>query len=145
MFERRSHLLEGRGFTPSHRDDEVGADERHEFTGFDVGTLVDVAQGAHDDERHVAVDLELGSLATLEGILDSEGVQLEFTGEVFELVGRRILEADPQEAGLVVPSGLEFSEFVADVTTGQAFAPAVDGLVDDHGLIVLDHPARRCH
>ena len=64
------------GLPAPHRDDEAVADEDHELAGLDVGGLLEVAQRLEDDEHRGVVELDLGALATLDGVLDGQRVEL---------------------------------------------------------------------
>ena len=120
------------GLTASHRDDEPVADEEHHLTGLHVRGLFDVAQGLHHDEDRVVVELDLGPLVALDGVLDRERVELELVVDEVELGVGGVLQPDPEERVGVVAAA-QLLEGVAEVATGQPSPLAVDGLVHDHG------------
>ena len=84
-------------------DHEVRPDEHHEVAGLDdlagLGQLgvLDVAGGADDQEGHLAVLLDLGALAALDGVLDRELVELEDGRDVLEVGRARLVQAEPDE------------------------------------------------
>ena len=83
--------------TAADRDDEPVADEAHQLAGLDVGGLLHVAQRLEHDEDAGLVELDLGPLAALDGVLDGQGVQLQLLVHLVELRLGRVLQPDPQE------------------------------------------------
>ena len=66
-----------------------------------LGLLV-VAGGLQDDEEGAVVVLELRALVGALGVLDRELVQVEALGDLVQLLGGRLEEAEPDElAGLI--------------------------------------------
>ena len=77
-----------------------------------------------------AVELELGPLVGVDGVLDRQGVQLEFLGDGVELLGRGLVEAHPHERVVVLPAGLER---VVEVEHARpTLTLRVRSAVDDH-------------
>jgi hypothetical protein len=82
-------------------DDEARAEEDHHLADLDELVAVDVARGLeHDEQRVAAVDLELGALVAVHGVLDGQRVQLEVLADRLDHARARIVQADPHEAVL---------------------------------------------
>lgn len=109
-------------------------DEDAELAGLHGVTLVDVPEGAQDDDDRLAEPLDLGPLVGLEGVLDGELVQVEQALDAAHLGVRRIVQADPAEALAVVVDGLGNGLGVP----GQVlpFALGVHAAVHDHATIM---------
>src|SRR5215204_362886 len=124
-----------------NHDDEVDPDEHLDHTDLDGLGGLDVSGSLVDDEHHVVVDLELGTLVGFDGVLDRELVQLELSPHGVELLLGRLVEADPYEGVLGVACGRELVE-------RQVARPAppvlIESAVDDHGLIVAPALLARC-
>src|SRR6185295_9587344 len=95
--------------------------------------------GLEHDEQRLAVDLELRALVRLDRVLDGELVEVELAADGVELLGRRLVHAEPDEAGPVVAGGLR--GLLEVEIAPAALAVLVDGAVDDHAA--RDSPAER--
>ena len=77
----------------------VTADEHR---GLAVPNLAVVQVGrAGDDEQLVAIDIDLGHLVGLQGVLDRQGVQVKALLQHVELFGCRLIEANPGELAVL--------------------------------------------
>ena len=66
--------------------------------------LLHVAGGLEDHEQGVVVDLELGPLVGVDGVLDGQLVEVELAADRVELGLVGLVQADPDEGVLGVPS-----------------------------------------
>jgi hypothetical protein len=123
----------------AHGDDERRVDEQHDLPAADDLLVVDVAHRLQHDEQRLAVDLELGALVRLYGVLDGKLVEVELAADRVELLGRRLVHAEPDEARPVVADGLR--GLLETEIARAALAVLIDGAVDDHAA--LDSPADR--
>ena len=112
-------------------------DEHHDLVDLDDLFGVDVAGRLEHDEQAVAVALELRPLVGVDGVLDGEGVEVEGPGDVVELVRRRLVQTDPDEAA-AAPADAQ--GVLQGDGTRPPLAVLVDGAVDDHTPCV---PQRR--
>ena len=118
----------------AHRDDEVPADEHVDLAGLDRVLLVDVPERLEHEEERVVVALELGTLVGVAGVLDGERVQAERARDEVELVGARVVDADPLEVARVARHPRAAQALVGVRAQRHPLAPVVEGVVDDHGL-----------
>ena len=92
---------------------------------------VDVAgRLEHDEQRVAAVDLELGALVGVDGVLDGQRVQLEVLPHRLDDPRAGVVQPDPHEA-VLAGVGLAQRGFELDAPA-QALAPLVQATVD-HG------------
>ena len=76
--EVQAHVVQRAALAVADGDHEARAEEDHHLADLDELLAVDVARGLeHDEERVAAVDLELGPLVGVDGVLDGQRVQLE--------------------------------------------------------------------
>ena len=129
--ETMAHQGQRVGLAPAHGDDEPVAEEDHDLAGLDVRGLLEVAQGLEHHEDRVVVQLDLGALVALDGVLHRQRVQLELVVDEVELLVGGVLQPDPQEV-LGVAADAEALQLVTEVPAGAAPPVAVDGLVNDH-------------
>ena len=93
-----------------HGDREVRSGEDHDLAGVDdlagrgQGLVLDVLHRDEDDEQRVVVALELRSLMGVDGVFDGERVQVELGGDAGELLGGRLVQAEPDES-VLLPGG----------------------------------------
>ena len=79
--EVQAHVVQRAALAVADGDHEALAEEDHDLADLDELVAVDVARGLeHDEERVAAVDLELGALVGVDGVLDGQRVQLEVLG-----------------------------------------------------------------
>src|ERR1700746_363135 len=113
----------------AHGDDEGGVDEEEQLADLDHLFGVYVASGLDDDQQGLAVELDLGSLVSVDRALHRKLVQVELAGDRLELLRRGLEEAEPDE-GICALGGF------ADVLEGKVPVTAlpffVDRAVDDH-------------
>ena len=107
-----------------------GAEEDHDLADLDELVAVDVARGLqHDEQRVAAVDLELGALVAVDGVLDRQRVQLEVLADGLDDARARVVQADPDEAVLagvgLAQRGLELD------APAEPLAALVEAAVDD--------------
>ncbi len=121
-------------------DHEVAVDEQQDLARLDVVAVVHVADGLEDDEQGVAVDLELGPLVRVDGVLDRQLVQVELARDGVELLLGGLEDADPHERAVALGglAGLGEREIAR-----AAAAVLVHGAVDDHGRSMAQAPSRR--
>src|SRR6185503_14103232 len=130
--EFRAYRSERAQVAMAHRDHVVRADEQHQVAGLDdlagLGQLrvLDVPRGAHYEERHRAVGLDLRPLAALDRVLDRELVELE---DVLDVVGPRLVQTEPHERVVVLAGGGQ--RVAIGPLAGQPDAIDVHGTVDD--------------
>ena len=118
-----------------------GAEEDHHLADLDELLAVDVARGLeHDEERVAAVDLELGPLVGVDGVLDGQRVQLEVPADRLDHPGARVVQPDPHEA-VLAGVGLAQRRLELDAAT-QPLAAVVEAAVD-HGRADLLLAQRR--
>lgn len=113
----------------SHGEHEVAADEDMQLPEIDLFGVVEVARGAQDDEEGAAVALQLGALVGLQGVLDGEGVEVEFRRQGEQFVAAGAVQADPGEGaggGALLPERLGERVMGADPVS-----VAVENGVDD--------------
>jgi hypothetical protein len=87
-----------------------------------------VARRFKYDEDRVAVALHLGSLVSIDRVLDRQLVQVELTGDGDELLLGRLVETDPGEATLVATRAV----YAVQRTGSLTETVYVDGDVYDH-------------
>ena len=76
--EVQAHVVQRAALAVADGDHEALAEEDHDLADLDELVAVDVARGLeHDEQRVAAVDLELGALVGVDGVLDGQRVQLE--------------------------------------------------------------------
>ena len=102
---------------------EVGAEEDGELADVDDLVVVDVADRLEHDEQHVVVDVELGPLVCLDGVLDGQRRQVELGGDRGQIGLARLLQPDPHEARRPASN-------VAGLPKRQAPRPATPVLID---------------
>ena len=78
----------------AHGDEEMGADEECCLAIADLLALPQLG-GAGDDEQRPAIDLDLGQLAGIEGILHGQRVQAILAAHEIHLGHVRLAQADP--------------------------------------------------
>jgi hypothetical protein len=131
-------VAEGAGRLVADRDHELGAEEQHDLAELDGLVGLDVAGRLEDHEQGVVVDLQLGSLVGVDGVLDGQLVQVELAPHRRELGRVGLVQADPDE-GVVGTGGL------VGLVQGELARPPpavlVDGAVDDHGRCGVPEPA----
>ena len=145
----RADVGVGQGRAVADGDDVAPAGE-------DVGLAVlDLAglplRGAQHDEQGIAVDLELGALMRVVGVLDREVVQPEPALHPAQQLLARLVQAEPDEAvGARVIAARDEVEggrgIVLDVDVGDPAPALVGGTVDDHAhrpALQPAAPARR--
>lgn len=82
-------------------DDEVRAGEHHDLAGVHHlaggGQLLvlDVGHRLEDGEQHVVVALRLGTLVSVDGVLDGEGVEPGQVRDAPEFRLGRLVQAEP--------------------------------------------------
>ncbi len=81
----------------ANRDHVVGADEQMDLAELDLLLRVVVARGPEDDEKRIAVVLELWPLVGVLHVLERKLVQTERISDVLELLRARLLQPDPGE------------------------------------------------
>jgi len=126
-------VAEGAGRLVADRDHELGADEEHDLAELDGVVGVDVAGGLEDREQGVVVDLELGPLVGVDGVLDGQLVQVELAPDRVELRLVRLVKPDPDKGVVGVPG---LVRLVQGHLARPALAVLVDRAVDDHAGIV---------
>ena len=98
-------LLQLSSVSVADRDHEVVADEEVDLAGLDGVVLVDVPERLDRQEQAALVELELGALMGVHGVLDGERVQIEGDRDVVELVLVRLVQTHPHEVLLAALSG----------------------------------------
>jgi hypothetical protein len=94
-------------------DHEVATDEQHHVPGLhDLGrvgqlAVLDVTRRAQSGERHRRIALDLRALVALQGILDRKLVQLERFGDCLQLIGPRLMKAEPHERVRITANHVE--------------------------------------
>src|SRR5215204_4931513 len=126
-------VAEGAGRLVADRDHELGADEEHDLAELDGVVGVDVAGGLEDHEQGVVVDLELGPLVGVDGVLDGQLVQVELAPDRVELRLVRLVQPDPDKGVVGVPG---LVRLVQGHLARPALAVLADRAVDDHAGIV---------
>jgi hypothetical protein len=126
-------VAERAGRLVADRDHELGADEQHDLAELDGVGLADVAGRLEDHEQGVVVDLELGPLVGVDGVLDGELVEVELAPHRVELGLVGLVQPDPDE-GVLGAAGL--IRLVEGQLARPALAVLVDRAVDDHAGIV---------
>ena len=101
--EVQAHVVQRAALAVADGDHEALADEDHDLADLDELVAVDVAGGLEDHEQRVAVELELGALVGVDGVLDGQRVQLEVVAHRLDDARARVVQADPDEA---VPAGV---------------------------------------
>ena len=97
---------------------------------------VHVGVGAVGDEVDVPVVLfQLGPLAEVLGVLDGQGVEAEGLSQQPELLGRRLMQVEPEEL-----TSVEVSR--DDVARDRRVRPV---LVDEEALVMARHRSLRLH
>ena len=129
--EVQAHVVQRAALAVADGDHEALAEEDHHLADLDELLAVDVARGLeHDEERVAAVDLELGALVGVDGVLDGQRVQLEVPADRLDHARARVVQADPHEAVLagvgLAQRGLELD------AAAQPLAALVEAAVD-HG------------
>ncbi len=116
------------------RDHELGADEEHDLAELDGVVGVDVAGRLEDHEQGVVVDLELGPLVGVDGVLDGQLVEAELAPDRVELGLVGLVQTDPDK-GVLGAAGL--IGLVQGQLARLALAVLVDRAVDDHGACIV--------
>ena len=117
-------------------EDEIRADEDGDLAQHEVVGRADLHHVQHG-EQGVVVLLDLRPLVAVAGVLDRELVQAELLLHLRQLLGRGVLERDPDEA-----AGL--ADVLADVVdrhVAELRAVLVGHAVDEHGAAL---PRRDC-
>jgi hypothetical protein len=117
-----------------HGHDEVGAHEEVDLAGLDRVLLVDVPEGLEHQEQRVAVALELGPLVGVARVLDGQGMQVEGPGDEVELLGARVVDADPLEVAGIARDACVAEALVVARPQRHPSTLVVEGVVDDHRL-----------
>ena len=81
-----------------HGHHEVISRKQHDLATVELCSLIVIAERLEHDEQALVVDVELGALVGVNGVLDREGVRGEVESEVVELIERRFMQAEPDEA-----------------------------------------------
>ena len=128
--EVQAHVVQRAALAVADGDHEALAEEDHDLADLDELLAVDVARGLeHDEERVAAVDLELGALVGVDGVLDGQRVQLEVLAHRLDHARARVVQPDPHEAVLagvgLAQRGLELD------AAAQPLAALVEAAVDD--------------
>ena len=128
--EVQAHVVQRAALAVADRDHEALADEDHDLADLDELVAVDVAGGLeHHEQRVAAVDLELGALVGVDGVLDGQRVQLEVLAHRLDHARAGVVQPDPHEAVLagvgLAQRGLELD------APAQALAALVEAAVDD--------------
>ncbi len=90
---------------------------------------IDVAGRLEHHEQAVAVVFELRPLVCVDGVFDSQGMEVESLRDGGELLGGRLVQADPDEAA----ADASCAEGVVEVERlGGALTVLIHGTVDDH-------------
>jgi hypothetical protein len=123
-FARRPAML--------HGHHEVISRKQHDLATVDLCSLIVIAERLEHDEQALVVDVELGALVGVNGVLDREGVRGEVEGEVVELIERRFMQAEPDEA---VRNAPRFGDGLRHINR-LPLSVRVEGTVDDHLLLL---------
>ena len=124
----------------AHDDDEALAGEDVHLAELDLLGLVDVARRVEHEEVAVLVVLELRPLVGLHRVLDGELGEVEALGDVEQLVGVGVVQAEPDEAVVLAAFGsLVDREWRVVLST----AVLVVGAVDEHGVGIRSPGAAR--
>ena len=111
-------------------DHEARAEEDHHLADLDELVAVDIARGLeHDEERVASVDLELGPLVGVDGVLDGQRVQLEVPADRLDHARARVVQPDPHEA-VLAGVGLAQRRLELDAAA-EPLAGVVQAAVDD--------------
>jgi hypothetical protein len=124
----------------THGDHEPRVDEQHHLADLDHLLRVHVGRRLDDDEQRLVVELDLGPLMGLDRVLDGELVEVELAGDRLELLGRGLVDTEPDEAVAGVAAGRRRPGLAELEVVGPALAPLVDGAVDDHGVSMAAAP-----
>ena len=101
-----------------------------DLSEIDLLLFVVIARGPQDDEVMVLVILELGPLVGGAGVLDRQLVHRESIGDLLHLLGRRVMDAEPDEALVPGDAGRRLGNGYRP--PGLAGPALVMGTVDDH-------------
>ena len=127
--EVQAHVVQRAALAVADGDHEARAEEDHHLADLDELLAVDVARGLeHDEERVAAVDLELGSLVGVDGVLDRQRMQLEVPADRLDHPGARVVQPDPYEA---VPAGVGLAQRGLELdVAAEPLAGLVEAAVD---------------
>jgi hypothetical protein len=126
------------------RDDEVRAEDDVDLPERNDLVVIDVSGGPQDDERHVAVLLDLRPLVRRDGVLDGERMQRELVRHGIHLVSVGPDESDPAERLLPFAGCLQLLDRAAERRRpGHTVTSRVDGVLDDGHLVTPPRPGFR--
>ena len=120
--ELRAHPAQDVAVAVADGHDERRPEEDGDLADVHDLLVVDVGDRLEDHEHDVVVDLQLGTLVRLDRVLDGQGRQVEVARDGGDVVRRRLLQPDPDEA-VGAPGGL------GGVGHGHPARPAPAGLV----------------
>jgi hypothetical protein len=89
-------------------------------------------RGSRDDEERLAILLEFWTLMRLLGVLDRHLMQIELPLDAAQELGRRLVEADPDDVTRPLRPLARF----LDRGVADALAAGIDARRDDSGLIL---------
>ena len=79
--EIQPDVVQRAGGAMTDRDHELRAHEHHDLADLHELVAVDVARGLQHEEQRLSVHLQLGALMRVDGVLDSQRVQVEVLGD----------------------------------------------------------------
>jgi hypothetical protein len=130
-----------RSLTVSDRDHETTVYEEKDFAQLDYLYGIDITSRLQDHKERVVIDIELGSLMGMDGVLHRQLMQTKLLPHRFEFLLGGFVEPDPTER-LAALALLE--RFLQSEGLGPALAIGVEGGVDDHWLKVARGSSATC-